>query len=157
MSKAKDHPGVYVPPPLIYVATFFLSLLLQKLIPFDRRFFEGSIAPVLGVLCIATGFFFNIPSLRQFFKTKNTIVTIRPANSLQTSGIYAISRNPMYISLLMFYTGVASLAGNWWTLLLIPLLVAILTYFVIRPEERYLERAFGEDYLAYKQRVRRWI
>ena len=61
-----------------------------------------------------------IPALRQFFKTKNTIVLIKPANSLQTTGIYSLTRNPMYLSLMLMYLGMAFIFGNWWTLFLAP-------------------------------------
>jgi protein-S-isoprenylcysteine O-methyltransferase Ste14 len=106
---------------------------------------------------IVIGFIFNLPALLQFAKTKNTLVTVKPANSLQTSGIYTVSRNPMYVSLLLFYAGLAFLVGNWWTMILLPALIIIVTYFVIRPEEKYLERAFGKIYVDYKEKVRRWI
>ena len=157
MATAKDSPGVYVPPPLVYAGLFFISLLIQHYLPLDKSFFHTSAAHILGVALIICGLLVNVPALRQFAKTKNTLVTIRPATALQTTGIYARTRNPMYISLLLFYAGIALLAGNWWTLLLLPVLAAIVTYFIIRPEERYLERAFGDTYLAYKQKVRRWL
>ncbi|MEJ7683307.1 MAG: isoprenylcysteine carboxylmethyltransferase family protein [Segetibacter sp.] len=95
--------------------------------------------------------------MSRFVNTKNTLVTIKPATSLVTSGIYSRSRNPTYLSLLLLYTGIALLFGNWWTIILVPVLAAIITLFIIKPEERYLERAFGKDYLEYKAKVRRWI
>jgi protein-S-isoprenylcysteine O-methyltransferase Ste14 len=157
MPNAKDSPGVYVPPPLIYVAIFFLSLLIEKILPLDRSFFNTLPAHILGIVFIIVALFLNVPAILQFIKTKNTLVTIKPAKSLQTSGIYTISRNPMYLSLLLLYTGLGFLTGNWWTLLLLPILTTIVTYFVIQREERYLERAFGKTYLDYKEKVRRWI
>ena len=157
MPDKKDNPGVYIPPPLVYVGIFLLSLLIQHLLPLDTSFFHTAIAYILGAVLIVIGLFFNIPALRQFIKTKNTLVTVRPATSLQTSGIYTRSRNPMYVSLLLFYTGIAFFIGNWWTILLLPVLVIIVTMFIIQPEERYLERAFGQTYLNYKEKVRRWI
>lgn len=63
----------------------------------------------------------------------------------------------MYVGLLLIYIGLALQFGNWWTLLLIPFLIALITYRVILPEEKYLTRAFGEDYLNYQKQVRRWI
>jgi protein-S-isoprenylcysteine O-methyltransferase Ste14 len=157
MPNTKDNPGVVIPPPLVYAAVFFLSLSLQRLLPLNKSFFRTSAASVIGTVFIIAGLFLNVPALRQFIKTKNTVVTIRPANSLQTTGIYAVSRNPMYLSLLLIYTGLSFLVGNWWTLLLLPLLAAIVNHFIIRPEERYLERAFGQAYLDYKVKVRRWL
>ena len=67
------------------------------------------------------------------------------------------SRNPMYIALTLLYLGIAIYFGLVWALLLLPFALATIHYGVIIREESYLERKFGEDYLAYKSRVRRWI
>lgn len=112
---------------------------------------------ICGTAFIASGLLFNIPALVQFFRTHNTVITIKAATTLQTGGIYAISRNPMYLSLLLIYTGIGFFAGNTWTFLLIPLLVFIITRYVIFREERYLERTFGQAYKDYRKKVRRWI
>ena len=157
MSATKDSPGVYIPTPLVYAGVFFLSFPLHKLLPLDNSFFHTGTALAIAIVIIVAGLCFNLPALRQFAKTKNTLVTVKPARSLQTSGIYAVSRNPMYLSLLLWYTGLALLFGNWWTLHLLPVLAIVITYFIIKPEEKYLERAFGKTYLDYKRKVRRWI
>jgi protein-S-isoprenylcysteine O-methyltransferase Ste14 len=158
MKNIKDNPGVFVPPPLFYVLIFLISFFLQVYFTIRRAFFFHSrIANILGLIFILTGLFFAVPAVRQFFKSKTSIVPIRPASSLQTSGIYAVSRNPMYLGLLFEYLGLALIFGNWWTLFLIPVLIALIHYRVIRPEERYLSRAFGESYSEYRKKVRRWI
>jgi protein-S-isoprenylcysteine O-methyltransferase Ste14 len=157
MPDAKDHPGIYVPPPIVYAGIFMLSILLQRLVPLPTPFFHERAATIAGILAIVTGIFFNLPAIRQFVKTKNTLVTVKPANSLQTTGIYALTRNPMYVSLLLFYTGLGCIVGNWWTMILLPLLVFCVSRFVIRREENYLTRAFGTLYAEYRSRVRRWI
>ena len=157
LREKKDHPGVYVPPPLIYAIVFLFSVLVQRWIPLSTSFFKTQTAMIIGLILLATGLIFNIPALIQFIKTKNTIVTVKPATSLQTSGIYRLTRNPMYVSLLLFYAGIAFFIGNWWTVLLLPLLILVITFYVIRHEEKYLERSFGETYMEYKRRVRRWI
>lgn len=153
----KNHPGVYIPPPLIYVALFSGSVLLQKLWPLGNRWLHTIQANIIGWLLIAFCLLFVVAALRRFIITKNTLVTIKPATSLQTEGIYAYSRNPMYLSLLLLYTGLAFFFGNWWTFFLIPLLITIIQQYVIRKEEQYLLIAFGEQYYVYKKKVRRWI
>lgn len=157
MENKVNHPGVYIPPPLIYAAIFLVSLLFQKYSPLDTAFFQSFTSRILGIILIFIGFFFNIPALSQFLKSKNTVVTIKPARSLQTSGIYAVTRNPMYISLALFYIGLAFLVGNWWTVIFFPLLLLIVQEYVIKREENYLESAFGQQYLEYKNKVRRWL
>lgn len=152
-----DHPGVYPPPPLFYVLIFLISIYIQKTFPLPSVFFESSAATIFGALFVAAGLFVLLPALVKFFKTKNTLITIKPANSLQTSGIYSVSRNPMYLGLLVLYTGMAFFKGNLWTFMFIPFVILIITYFVILNEERYLERTFGDGFNNYRKKVRRWI
>jgi protein-S-isoprenylcysteine O-methyltransferase Ste14 len=154
---SKDHPGVYVPPPLLYVMVFFISIFIQRQFPLSESFFGTKIAFAAGVLLVITALTILLPALIIFFQTKNTLITIKPANSLQTSGIYSISRNPMYLGLLTLYMGIGCFKGNLWTFMLVPLLVLIITHFVIRKEEVYLVKAFGADYAAYQKKVKRWI
>lgn len=158
MAVKKDHPGVYIPPPLIYVAVFLMAVLLQSKIPIENSKFHQTFMKIIGVLLILIAvFFFLIRSLRQFFKTKNTVVTILPANSLQTSGIYAITRNPMYVGLAIVYLGITCFIGNWWNIILFPVLIIIVQEYIIKREEKYLARRFGQEYLDYKMKVRRWL
>ncbi len=157
METKKTHPGVYIPPPVIYTLMFLLSLLLQKLVPISALFFKTQIGAVLGYLFVAFGLIFSLPAIVKFIGSKNTLITIKPANSLQTGGVYSITRNPMYLGLLLLYTGIAFFAGNWWTFILIPMVVMIITTYVIGREEKYLLDAFGQDYTSYKIKVRRWI
>lgn len=152
-----DHPGVYIPPPVIYVAFFLSSIALQSLWPLHGPQFNSTYTVVVGWLFILFGFIFVFPALRCFVVSKNTVITMKPAHSLQTTGIYAYTRNPMYMGLLLAYTGIAFLKGNVWTFIVIPLLIAVVQLYVIKKEEHYLLRAFGEDYNAYRRRVRRWI
>lgn len=156
-SVKKDHPGVYVPPPIIYAVIFLAGILLQKNYPLSLSFFKSDLATISGIVFIAVTFLIVFVSIRQFVISRNTIITVKPATSLQTTGIYAISRNPMYIGLLMLYLALSFLVGNWWNFILLPLLVLIIQFMVIKKEERYLEREFGATYVEYKRKVRRWI
>jgi len=154
---SKKHPGVYIPPPLIYVAFFLLSFILQNSLSLDDAALHTSTARVIGGLLIAMYLLFFISALRRFIVSKNTLVTIRPANALETSGIYAFTRNPMYLSLLFLYSGLAFFLGNWWTFILLPLVIVVVQWYVIKREEQYLQQAFGNSYNEYKRRVRRWV
>jgi protein-S-isoprenylcysteine O-methyltransferase Ste14 len=106
---------------------------------------------------IAIALLFLLPALIKFAQTRNTLVTIKPANSLQTKGIYSLTRNPMYTGLLILYAGIGMLKGNWWTFIFIPIIILIIQSYVIRGEENYLQRAFVEKYNSYRKKVRRWI
>lgn len=151
----KDHPGVYIPPPLIYACSFFVSIVLQKLMPINSGWLSGK--QIVGWIFIAGYLLLFLPAMIGFIRSKNTLVTIRPASSLETSGIYSFSRNPMYLSLLFLYCGIAFFKGNSWTFLLIPFLILAVQYYVISKEEKYLLRTFGNEYVHYRKKVRRWI
>ncbi|MBS1600997.1 MAG: isoprenylcysteine carboxylmethyltransferase family protein [Bacteroidetes bacterium] len=153
----KDNPGVYIPPPLIYVVVFLISFLLQRMIPLDTSYTYAPIAANVSIVLIICSMIFIVPAVIQFIRSKNNIIPLKPASSLQFRGIYALSRNPMYFGLLLLYTGIGVVKGNWWTLILIPVLMILVHFLVIKREEAYLARTFGEDYLNYKKQVRRWI
>jgi protein-S-isoprenylcysteine O-methyltransferase Ste14 len=156
METKKDHPGVYFPPPFLYVVIFLFSLLLEKLIDINS-FFELTRTSIASLVFLIAGFAFMLPALIKFFQTKNTLIPTKPATSLETSGIYSFSRNPMYLGLLLIYIGLAFLFGNWWTFILVPILIILVNKLIIIKEERYLERSFGPAYIDYRKKVRRWI
>jgi protein-S-isoprenylcysteine O-methyltransferase Ste14 len=96
-------------------------------------------------------------ALRAFRKAGTNVETPKPATALVTGGIYARSRNPMYVSLLLLFAAVAVLADSAWFGLLLVIYVLMLRFGVIAREERYLERKFGGAYGAYRAHVRRWL
>lgn len=150
-------PGVYIPPPLIYVLIFIAALRIQKLIPLPDQLFHLAAIKVVGVILLIIALYFSVKSLRQFFLTKNTLILIKPATSLQVTGIYSTTRNPMYVSLSIIYLGITCFIGNWWNVILFPLLFIIVQEYIIRREEKYLELEFGTAYNDYKNTVRRWL
>jgi protein-S-isoprenylcysteine O-methyltransferase Ste14 len=156
-AQTKDHPGVYIPPPLLYAAIFMLGIFLQHVFTINNYFFRLRNTKFAGILFLIAASFFIFMSIGQFIRTKNTVMTIRPANTLQTTGIYTITRNPMYQGLVFVYIGLTCIAGNWWNLILLPLLLFVVQQYVIRREESYLTREFGSIYSEYKARVRRWL
>lgn len=154
---SKDNPGVYVPPPMIYAAFFGLASIVQGRFPIDLKIFKSENLHIIGWLLILATVALILPSLWRFWQSRNTLITIKSASSLQTHGIYAYTRNPMYLGLLILYAGLACFFGNCWTLIFMPLLFIIIQHYVIGREEKYLERAFKQDYATYKNKVRRWI
>jgi protein-S-isoprenylcysteine O-methyltransferase Ste14 len=80
-----------------------------------------------------------------------------PTTILVVEGPFKFTRNPLYLSLTLFYAGVAILMNALWAMLMLPAVLFLVNRGVIEREERYLERKFGEQYTQYKERVRRWI
>jgi protein-S-isoprenylcysteine O-methyltransferase Ste14 len=81
----------------------------------------------------------------------------RPVEHIATEGPFRYTRNPAYLAMTLIYAGIASRANALWAILLLPAALLVIQRGVIEREERYLERKFGEEYLSYKARVRRWI
>ena len=95
--------------------------------------------------------------MRTIEKAGTPIRTDRPVPRLVTDGPFRYTRNPGYLGLTMLYSGIAVLRNALWAILLLPLVLYVIQREVIGREERYLERTFGEEYLAYKAQVRRWL
>lgn len=94
-----------------------------------------------------------------FWRARTTINPLQPerASVLVTHGIYRFTRNPMYLSLLLLLVAYASHLGSWAAFVGPTAYVAYITRFQILPEERVLAAKFGDEFAAYKRRVRRWI
>jgi protein-S-isoprenylcysteine O-methyltransferase Ste14 len=92
-----------------------------------------------------------------FKRARTAIIPNRSASAIVTTGPYRFTRNPMYAGLTLAYVGGALLIGTAWTLLLLPVVIAVLYRRVIRREEAYLDAAFPDVYAAYRGRVRRWL
>lgn len=80
-----------------------------------------------------------------------------PTTALVVDGIYRRTRNPFYLGAVLVYLGLGVAAASFWTIVLVIPLLWVINTGVIAPEERYLERKFGDAYRAYRVRVRRWI
>src|SRR4051812_7966494 len=94
---------------------------------------------------------------RTMHRAGTNISPLKPAVSLVTTGPFRFSRNPLYVAVTLLYVGFTLLINSWWgVLLLAPVLIAI-HWGVVRREERYLERKFGEEYDQYRSQVRRYL
>jgi protein-S-isoprenylcysteine O-methyltransferase Ste14 len=154
-SAKPDAPDVIAPPPLIYLVGLGTGFILEALLP-SASVPPAVTWPVGGVLAVA-----GLALARSFFRAlhaANTPVSpYSPSTTLVTTGPYRLSRNPGYLGMALGYAGIAILSGALWALVpLVPTLVLI-DRGVIRREERHLERRFGEQYLRYMARTRRWI
>ena len=110
----------------------------------------------LGAAMLVAGFVVAIAARREFARQRQSMEPRRSISQIVDSGIFSLSRNPLYLGIAVGLAG-ASLAFNnlWILVLLLPAVVAC-HYVLIAPEERYLRAKFGERYLAYAARVRRW-
>lgn len=151
----KDNPGVIAPPPLIFLVFLALGYLLNRIypIPILERPLSTIISAIFFVyagLTAGLAFYYMVKS--------GTNVDVRkPVNTIVTTSVYSYTRNPMYLSMVILLIGFAFLLGALWIAILIPFFMIVMQKGVIEREEAYLENKFGDLYLRYKNRVRRWI
>jgi len=154
-SDDQDKAGVVAPPPVIYLGALVFGLLLNRRFPI--AFLPRRIARSLGWPLLSGG----VLLIGWFEWTMRNAGTpanpYKPVSHIATEGPFLHTRNPAYLGMTMIYTGIAGLANALWAILLLPVALLVIQRGVIEREERYLERKFGEEYLRYKARVRRWI
>lgn len=124
---------------------------------------EFALAPqtkyVIVVLLIAAGATFDFLGLIAFHKSRTTINPLRPerTSALVTGGIYRITRNPMYVGMTLFLLAWAVYLSALLPFAGVPVFMWYITRFQIQPEERVLQGIFGDEFLNYAARVRRWL
>jgi protein-S-isoprenylcysteine O-methyltransferase Ste14 len=151
-----DHANVIVMPPLLHLGSIVLGVVahwfLGVEVPLDPGF-----RAALGVALLGGGVAVAVSFPRAFRRAGQDPNPNTPTPRVITTGLYRYSRNPAYASLVAVQLGIGLLLNNAWVLLvLIPVLVTM-HYGVIIREEAYLERKFGDEYLRYKETVRRWL
>jgi protein-S-isoprenylcysteine O-methyltransferase Ste14 len=150
-----DTPGVVVHPPIVFAATVLAAVGLDAL----RRgsFAPPDLAAPLGIAIVAVSLVWFVVCVREFRRTGTAIRPDEPTTVLIRTGPYTRSRNPVYASMVLLQAGLAVWTDNAWMLGTLVPAVAVIRWGVIAREESYLERKFGEDYLEYCRRVRRWL
>lgn len=143
---------------VIFGIPFLAALALQLVVPLSLP--GGVLTPVIilgGVAFIVIGVALVVLARREFAQRGQPTDPGRPTSNVVTTGVFSISRNPIYLGAVCLLMGIA-LAFNlpWVFILLLPSLVAC-HYVLIAPEERYLSTKFGEAYRAYTASVHRWL
>jgi protein-S-isoprenylcysteine O-methyltransferase Ste14 len=155
MADEQDTPGIWLPPPLVYLLALLLGLGL------DRRahvpFLPQGLARSLGWPLVGGGAALAVWFVRTMRGADTTIRIDKAVSSLVQDGPFRYSRNPGYVALAMIYAGIALRRNALWAIVLLPLVLYVIEREVVEREERYLERTFGAEYLDYKAKVRRWV
>ena len=155
MVDSNNHPDVVVNPFLICLGALALAIAAQLLLPLP--FLPLTAARIAGAAVFLVGIAFGLPAARGMRAARTTFSPNRTSTALVTSGRFQISRNPVYIAMLLNYVGLAIFFGTPWGLLLIPGVMWLMDRWVIVPEEKHLEERFGAAYAEYRQAVHRWL
>jgi len=146
-----------IPPPVYALSLGIIMWLLNQYFPVGR--FIESPWNNIGMVIIVAAIILDSTSLFLFLKKRTTINPMKPSNTegLVTAGLYKFTRNPMYVGLLVILFGYAIWLGSLTPFLMLPLFYWLITTMQIKPEERILEKKFGQEYLDYKSKVKRWL
>jgi len=151
----EETAGILAPPPFLFAIAATFGIVLEWALP-SLSIPAGLRWPAGGGLVLA-GTFVATWFLLTFRRARTPVDATRPTTMLVTAGPYRFSRNPGYLSLVLYYVGGAALGSAVWLVAtLLPTLV-IVQMAVIHREERYLRRRFGSEYELYGRAVRRWI
>ena len=151
----KDNPGVIVFPPLLFIGTLAIGLLLHWLMP--RHPLPPVPARIAGVLLLVVSGILGKWGDATMHTAGTNVKPSEPALVVVTGGPFRFSRNPLYLSLAGLYLGVALVMNALWPLLLLLPVLLVTHYGIVRREERYLAAKFGEAYREYCRQVRRWL
>lgn len=151
----QDSPDVIARPPRIVLAFLAAGFAIDQFMA----------APVLyepvqylcGAGLLIAGIGLAAAAMRRFREAGTPVETWRAASTIVAEGPYAGTRNPIYVAMLLLYTGIGVIANAPAIVALMPVLFAVLHFGVVLREEDYLECKFGDSYLAYKQAVPRWL
>ncbi len=152
-----DAAAVRFPPPLVYLAALIIGALLHATVlplPFDLAL-GARIAAATAIALPGTAMMLGAVGL--FRRTGQDPKPWKTTPEIISTGVYRITRNPMYVGMALLQTGIGIGFANGWIIALVPPVLAIIYATAIRPEEAYLERKFGDPYTEYKRSVRRWL
>jgi protein-S-isoprenylcysteine O-methyltransferase Ste14 len=147
-------PGKPLPPTYFYIAVV-LIIVLHVLVPGPQVF--SSPWRYLGIIPLILGSAFSVLADQAFKRFGTTVKPFEESTTLVTDGVFRLSRNPMYLGFGLLLAGIAMLLGSltpWIVVVIFPFLMEMR---FVRAEETMLEARFGDSWLEYKHRVRRWL
>lgn len=155
MSDEKDNPGIITHPPFFYIAAALISVGLNRVYAFPLG--GGEWMEAIAIFMISVGIVILVMATKTFKDNKQSPSVHATPVKIYTGGVYGYSRNPIYVAATLWLIAAALYFSNGWMLISALPIFYIMTNFVIKKEEVYLEEKFGEEYINYKKNVRRWI
>jgi protein-S-isoprenylcysteine O-methyltransferase Ste14 len=133
------------------------AIVLGRLYPLPWPGLNDLLAQVIGYGLGVVGVLLMAWGVVTLYRADTTVLPHKRAGRLVTHGAFGFRRNPIYMGEALIFLGLAQATGNIWMAIVAPLFAFLVLVLAILPEERHLEARFGEDYLAYKDRTRRWF
>ncbi len=142
-------------PPTYFFAAIIISIILHFTLPVLRfMYFPENLT---GIIFIVAGAIFNISADRAFKEVNTTVKPFEEPTCLMTEGVFRISRNPMYLGMLLILFGLSILLGSISPFIVVLIFGRLINRRFIQIEEKMLLEKFGDEWRHYKNKVRRWI
>ena len=144
-----------IPPPVVTLVSALLIFFSKELFPSYAFDYQS----MLSIGVFISGLMILVSAVSLFKKKETTVNPMSPekASSLVVDGVFKYTRNPMYLGMSVVLLSISIQFNLIGGLLIVCLFVAYITIFQIIPEEEAMEENFGEEYLSFKKRTRRWI
>ena len=153
----RDSAAVRIPPPVFFFVCLGSGFLLEFFFPTHIIGLSPISRVIVGCIFIFISIYFAGSAFFVLIKNKTTFNPAKSTTKIVTDGAYRFSRNPLYLSLLLLLSGIAVLRFSIWLFSAVPILYILFLFKAVKPEESYLSHKFGEEYLNYSAKVRRWI
>ena len=154
---AASRPSAVPWPPILFAGAIAAALLLGRIFPLAWPGLDDAGARVVGYAFGLAGLALTAWGLVTLYRARTNILPHKGADRLVTEGAFRFRRNPIYMGEVLLFLGLAQATGNIWLAIVAPLFAVAVLGLAILPEERHLEARFGDAYLAYKGRTRRWF
>lgn len=142
-------------PPLVYLAGIGAGFAVDWLIPVRGLSLETQL--IVGIPIVVLALALVLISARELQRAGTSPFHHHPTTRIFSRGLYGMSRNPIYAAMTLGSVGVAITADRVWILAATVVAVLVIDRMVIAREEAFLTAKFGDEYLTYKARVRRWV
>ncbi len=150
-----DNANVKILPPIVLAVALGLSIPIGIVLPTQLLPAEAVVPLGLGI--VAFSVFLVVAAVRELKREKTAFDVRKPTSAIVRTGVFRLTRNPIYLSMMLLYVGLSLLVNSPWMLLLAIPTGSALCLAAIKPEERYLEAKFGNAYRDYRAAVPRWI
>jgi protein-S-isoprenylcysteine O-methyltransferase Ste14 len=156
MCQDTDTSNAVVRPPVAWILAIVAGIAVDRLYPL--RFVPASVPGAwVGGTIFAIALALAIWAIVTIRKAGTRVETYKPTTTIVVNGPYRFTRNPIYLGMVLGQIGLAIALDSLWLLATLVLFYLVIRYGVVAREEAYLEQKFGDVYVGYKARVRRWL
>ena len=158
MQRVAAHHSLWRTADVVFGTSLALSFACDYFWPLSFDVPSGSlILHLIGAPLLFGGSLIILLAKRELLRRGQPSEPRKPTSRIVTGGIFKYSRNPMYTGLTLCFAGLGVAIDKPWLLILLIPTVIVVRQLLIRPEERYLEEKFGEEFVIYRKTVRRWL